>query len=163
MRTLLLLRHGKAAPEGAGGDRDRPLTARGVRAAERVAELLRSEHLVLGRVICSAALRARDTARCVAQSLAFEGAIHELDELYLAEPEAYLSALRRLGGAAECALLVGHNPSLQELALILTGQHLMLPPAGLVVCSLPVADFSEVRPGVTGEMMRFFAPREAET
>lgn len=115
------------------------------------------------RVICSAALRARDTARCVARSLAFEGAVDELDELYLADPDTYLSALRRLGGAAECALLVGHNPSLQELALILTGRHLMLPPAGLVVCSLPLDDFSELRPGVTGEMTRFFAPREANT
>ena len=57
MRTLLILRHGQAAPEEAGSDRSRPLTKRGIQAAERVGHLLRDDDLVPDRIISSNALR----------------------------------------------------------------------------------------------------------
>ncbi len=162
MRTLLILRHGKAAQEEAGSDRDRPLTQRGKRAAEAVGYLLRDEDLVPDRVVSSSAERARDTARRVAAAAKFGGVIDELDELYLAEPEAYISAVRRLAGDAERVLLVGHNPGLEALALILTGEPLSLPTAGLVVCSLPIADFGQLSLQVRGNLARFARPKELE-
>jgi phosphohistidine phosphatase len=160
MRTLLLLRHGQAAPEQAGTDRERRLTQRGIRAAELVGHLLREGDLLPERILSSSAVRARDTARLVAAAAHFEGVIDELDELYLAEPEAYLAALRRLAGGCERVLIVGHNPCLEGLALALTAEPLALPTAGLVVCSLPIANFSEVSLKVSGKMSRFVDPSE---
>jgi phosphohistidine phosphatase len=162
MRTLLVLRHGKAAQEEAGSDRDRPLTQRGKRSAEVVGHLLRDDDLIPDRIISSSAERARDTARRVAAAAKFGGVIDELDELYLAEPEAYITAVSRLGGNAERVLVVGHNPGLEALALILTGEPLSLPTAGLVVCSLPIASFAELSLQVRGNLTRFVRPKDLD-
>jgi phosphohistidine phosphatase len=160
MRTLLLLRHGQAVPEQEGTDRDRCLTPRGIRAAEVVGQLLRDDDLVPDHILSSNAVRARDTAHRVALAAQFRGVINELDELYLAEPAAYIAAVRRLSGDAQRVLVVGHNPSLEGLALILTGEPVALPTAGLVVCSLPIANFSELSSKLAGEMSRFVVPSE---
>ncbi|MEI9953020.1 MAG: histidine phosphatase family protein [Pseudomonadota bacterium] len=160
MRTLLILRHGKASPEEGGSDAERPLTQRGKREAELMGKLLRKEDLVPDRILASNARRARDTARQAAAAAHFSGAIDELEELYLAEPEAYITAVRRHAPDAERVLLVGHNPGLEALALILTGDPVSLPPAGLVVCSLPIASFAELAAQVRGQMARFAGPSE---
>ncbi len=162
MRTLLILRHGKAAQEESGSDRDRALTEHGKRAAELVGHLLRDDDLVPDRIISSHAERARDTARRVAAAANFGGVIDELAELYLAEPEAYIKAVREWAGEAERVLLVGHNPGLEALALILTGEPVSLPTAGLVVCTLPIASFSELSLQVRGNLTRFASPKQTE-
>ncbi|MEO6598738.1 MAG: histidine phosphatase family protein [Polyangiaceae bacterium] len=162
MRTLLVLRHGKAAQEEAGSDHERPLTKHGKRCAEVTGHLLRDDDLVPDRVLSSSAERARDTARRVAAAAEFAGVIDELDELYLAEPEAYITAVRRLAGDAERVLLVGHNPGLEALALILTGEPVSLPTAGLVVCTLPIASFTELSLQVRGDLTRFVRPQERD-
>ena len=160
MRTLLILRHGQAAPEGAGQDHERPLTQHGARSAERVGRVLQQKQLLPDRIISSTALRARDTAQRVAVSAGFTSAIDELDALYLAEAEAYIIAVRELAAAAQCVLIVGHNPGLEELALILTGERRSLPTAGLVVCALAITSFSELSLEVAGKMTFFSAPSE---
>ena len=163
MRTLLILRHGKAAPEEDGGsDAARPLTKHGKRDAELIGTLLWKEQLVPDRILASRARRARETAREAAAAAHFNGEIDELDELYLAEPEAYITAIRRHAPDAQRVLLVGHNPGLEALALILTGDPVSLPTAGLVVCSLPIASFAELAPQIRGEMTRFVRPSELE-
>ncbi|MEO8903806.1 MAG: histidine phosphatase family protein [Polyangiaceae bacterium] len=160
MRTLLILRHGKAAQDESGADSDRPLTKWGKQAAELIGRLLSDHDLVPDHVISSSALRAKDTARRVASAANFDGVLDELDELYLAEPEVYITAVKRLAGDAECVLVVGHNPGLEALALLLTGEPVSLPPAGLVVCELPIANFSELSRGQRGKMTRFERPKD---
>ncbi|MEP7049278.1 MAG: histidine phosphatase family protein [Pseudomonadota bacterium] len=162
MVTLMILRHGKAAQEEDRGDRDRPLTKWGKRAAELIGHLLRDEDLVPDHVISSSALRAKDTARRVAAAAKFGGVLDELDELYLAEPADYITAVKRLAVDAERVMVVGHNPGLEALALLLTGEPTALPPAGLVVCELPISNFSELSLGVRGEMTRFERPKDLE-
>ena len=162
MLTLLILRHGKAAAEGQGSDRDRPLTKQGKRAAELVGKLLRDDDLLPERIVSSNAERARDTARRVASAARFDGVLDELPELYLAEPDAYIDALRERAGDARRVLVVGHNPGLEALALLLTGEPTSLPTAGLVVCELPIAAFQQLSLQVRGKMARFFVPPARE-
>jgi phosphohistidine phosphatase len=163
MRTLLILRHGKAASDEGGLDRNRALTKRGKREAEQMGQRLRESDLVPDRIISSSALRARDTARRVAAESGFRGAIDELDELYLAEPEAYITVVKQLADeGAERVLLVGHNPGLEALALLLTGEPTSLPTAGLIVCALPIANFSELSLEVSGKLTRFERPKVLE-
>ena len=160
MRTLLILRHGKAANEDGALDRNRALTRRGKREAEQMGQRLRDIDLVPDCIISSSALRARDTARRVASECGFRAAIYELDELYLADAEAYIMATRRQAAAdAERVLLVGHNPGLEALGLLLTGEPTSLPTAGLIVCALPIATFSELSLGVSGKLTRFERPQ----
>jgi phosphohistidine phosphatase len=162
MRTLLILRHGKAAQEEDGVDRDRPLTKRGKHASELIGHLLRDDELVPDRIITSSALRARDTARRVAAAAKFGGVIDELDELYLAEPEGYITALKERGGDAERVLVVGHNPGLEALVLILTSEPVSLPTAGLVECALPIASFSELSLEVRGKLRMLRRPKDLD-
>ncbi len=123
-------------------------------------QLLRNEDLLPDRILASSARRTRETARLAAAAAHFSGSIDELEELYLAEPEAYITAVRRHAPDAQRVLLVGHNPGLEALALILTGDPVSLPPAGLVVCTLPIANFAELVPQVRGKMARFDRPSE---
>jgi len=162
MRTLLILRHGKAAPEEGSSDAARPLTPRGKRDAELMGQLLRTADLVPDRILASSARRTRDTARQAASAAQFSGSVDELEELYLAEPEAYITAVRRYAPEAERVLLVGHNPGLEALALILTGGPVSLPPAGLVVCNLPIASFAQLAAEVRGQMLRLAVPTVLE-
>ncbi len=123
-------------------------------------QLLADEHLVPDRILSSSALRARDTAGRVARATRFAGAVDELDELYLAGPEAYVEAIKRLAATAQRVLVVGHNPGLEALALRLTREPTSLPTAGLILCALPISDFSELSLTVTGKLARFERPKD---
>ena len=81
--------------------------------AQRLAEVTPLPDLLL----VSPAIRTRQTADSVMRHLALERIALLLEEsLYLAEPDALLSALARAPDAARHVLLVGHNPGLSELA-----------------------------------------------
>lgn len=160
MRTLLILRHGTAAPEETGSDHERLLTAEGRKAAERVGKWLRTADLLPDRILSSAARRAADTARAVAKAAGYVGPRDELEELYLAEPDAYITALKLRAGGAQRPLIVGHNPGLEALTLILTGEELSLPTAGLVVCALPHGGFEQLSGQAKGKVLRFVRPKD---
>lgn len=115
MRTLHLLRHAKASRDGAD-DRDRPLAARGVRAATVVGVYLAQEGLVPDLVLCSSARRAVETWEAVAAQLPRPPRVRREDSLYLAPPGELLARVREAPGAAHSVLVVGHNPGLFELA-----------------------------------------------
>ena len=119
MHRLHLLRHAKSSyPEGAE-DRDRPLSRRGREAAHRVGESLPEALGALDLVLCSTALRTRETAELVLAGFAAPPRIKFEDALYLAGAAALLRRLRRLDESAEAVLLIGHNPGLHELAIAL--------------------------------------------
>ena len=160
MRTLIVLRHGKAENGEGVADRDRALTKRGKVSAEWAGHLLRDEGLLPDRIVSSSALRARDTARRVAAAAKFGGVLDELDELYLAEPEAYVNAVKRLAGDAGRVLVVGHNPGLEALATLLTGEPVSLSTAALAVCELPIASFLGLSLDVPGKLLLARRPKE---
>lgn len=163
MRTLLVLRHGKAShDDSALADHERPLTKRGRKAARLIGELLRDQELIPDLVLSSTATRARATADAVHEAAGCTSPVRCLDELYLAEPPAYLEALRRLGDGAERVLVVGHNPGLEALVLRLTGQAEHLPTGALVHCSLPIDAWSELGPETLGKIGKVFRPKELD-
>ena len=118
MHRLHLLRHAKAAVDEALEDHERPLTRRGREAARRVGESLPRALGAIDLVLCSTAVRTRETAELVLAGFTAPPVRVE-DALYLAG-RALL--LRRLGGLDEslgAVLVIGHNPGLHELALAL--------------------------------------------
>lgn len=159
MRTLLVLRHAKAAPDPADQDHERALTKRGRRAAERMGQLLRDENLIPDCVLSSTAVRATETVERVAEACGYQGEVTFLEELYLAEPEAYLDALKRLAGEAERALVVGHNPGLEDLIARLTGEREPLPTAGLAELALPIATFPYLGSETQGKLRKIWRPK----
>jgi phosphohistidine phosphatase len=116
-RELLLLRHAKSSWDDPGlPDHDRPLAARGRKAAKLIGEHLRRQRAPVGLVLCSSARRARETVEFVDPP----GEIRVESEIYAASADQLLERLRRLSSDVEVALLVGHNPAIQDLAIALT-------------------------------------------
>ena len=124
-RQLVILRHAKSAwPDGIP-DRQRPLA--GVRArrdASATGLWLRDELGRLDAVLCSPAERARQTWARVAAELDNPPPATFDKRIYDAPPGALLTVVRELHPDAATALLIGHNPGVQELVLLLSGQKL---------------------------------------
>lgn len=160
MKTLLILRHAKSSwDDPALADHDRPLNKRGKRDAPRMGQLLRDQGLTPDLVISSSAKRAAKTAQAVAEASGYEGEILLRDELYAAEPEAYIGVLKRLGEAHESVLVVGHNPGLEELVDLLTGESLHLPTAALAQVSLPVEEWTDLSDETRGKLVGSWNPK----
>lgn len=122
VRTLYLLRHAKSSwDDDRLADRDRPLSRRGERAALAVGQLLRQDGVVPDLVLCSNARRARDTLALVEQRLARPARTSIEAGLYLCGADRLLRRLHELDDAVETAMLVGHNPDLHDLAVMLAG------------------------------------------
>ncbi len=119
MRRLILFRHAKTEARPPGRDDiDRALTERGRADARRVGEALAGAGLAPDLALVSPALRARETWE--AASGAFPGVACEIRQgLYDASPEEVSEELDAAARAADTVMVVGHNPSLQELAATL--------------------------------------------
>ena len=137
---LHLLRHAKAMPQGEGTDRDRPLEQRGRRAAQAVAAWAAEHRLAPALVLCSPALRTRQTLDIVAPAFARPPQIVIEDGLYLATLRQLLARLRRVPAETASVMIVGHNPGLHELATSLsdvsTGPLMARLAAGLATAAL---------------------------
>jgi phosphohistidine phosphatase len=131
MKTLYLLRHAKSSWKDPGlDDLDRPLNKRGRETAKTMAAYIRRAKIAPDLVLCSTAVRAKQTLEHIAKAIkpprvAFESRIYGV-----AQPEL-LKYLRGLPETVECALMIGHNPGLHDLALALadTKSRKRLPPA----------------------------------
>ena len=116
---LYLLRHAKSSWGDAGlADHDRPLAPRGEKAAREVAEHARKRGIEPALVLCSTAVRARQTLA----AFSFAGRVSYEDGLYGASAGDLVARLRRLPDELPEAMVVAHNPGLQELALLLIGE-----------------------------------------
>jgi phosphohistidine phosphatase len=115
--TLLLFRHAKSAwPEGVA-DHERPLASRGVREAGLAGDWLRANFPAIDRVLCSTATRARETwARA-----AVDAPVRYVERLYGATPDAVIDELNHVEEEVNSLLVVGHEPTISEVALSLAG------------------------------------------
>lgn len=161
MKTLLLMRHAKSSwgdPKMA--DQDRPLNKRGKRDAPRMGRLIREEGLLPDIILTSTALRARMTAEAIIDQSAYQGETLYLDELYMAEPEAYLNALHGLAEECDCALVIGHNPGMELLVEKLSGKPRAMPTAALAYLALPIQLWQDLNEETKGKIVYLWRPRE---
>jgi phosphohistidine phosphatase len=166
---IWLLRHAKSSLREAGQkDHERPLAPRGRKAAPQMGVVLRERGLIPELVLCSTALRTRQTWELVQEALGTPVTTSFMDRLYDAGPAQLLTVIRGVEEGIRHLLLVGHNPGLQELALQLAGSgseadldrlRNNLPTAGFVRLAFDEARWRDVRPG-GGCLMTFLAPRE---
>ena len=121
-RRLILLRHAKSDWPDVP-DQQRPLAKRGRRDAPVVGRWLRSRGYLPDTVICSVARRTRQTWKLVAPELGGAPSVTFEPRAYAASALALLYLVRELPGTCRAALLIGHNPGIEELAA-----HLAEPP-----------------------------------
>ena len=118
---LYLLRHAKSSPHDPSlPDHERPLTRRGEKAAAAMRHMMRSKGLLPDLVLVSDARRTLDTLKSL-RPWEKPPAINATQTLYLASAAEMLELLREVDGPVRSILLIGHNPGLHELALLLVG------------------------------------------
>lgn len=150
MKTLLLLRHGKSDWGAAfEHDHDRPLKKRGRKDARRMGRLLAESGHVPDYVLCSSALRARETMVQGARGGGWEVPVRATEALYEPDPDVVLSVIREVPDEAGVLLAIGHDPAWSELAgRLVGGAHLRIPTAGLARIDLETAAWQEAGAGV---------------
>jgi phosphohistidine phosphatase len=133
-RTLVLLRHAKAAnPEGVA-DADRPLTPRGHADAAAAGAWLVNRGYLPDLVICSPARRTRETWHALALPTGAE--VDYPEQAYWAGARDLLDLVAAVDGAVGTVLLIGHNPAMSGLSSLLDPDR--ADPDGLRTCGLAV-------------------------
>lgn len=117
-RTLILLRHAKADYPGGMRDHDRPLADRGELDAAAAGRWLRENQPPIDAVLCSSALRTRQTLAAAGVGASARYA----DEIYEASPGEVLAEIRRTPDTVLTLLVVGHAPGMPGLATRLAGR-----------------------------------------
>ncbi len=164
---LWLLRHAKSSWDEPGlDDRDRPLAARGERSADRMSGYLRAEGIRPDVVLCSSALRTRQTLARVLPALGPDSrSTSSLRSIRSTWDPSWNGCVRSPTPSRRCS--IGHNPAMQELAIRLAARGNRLdtlaqkfPTGALAELEFPVGSWHEV--GRTGELTRFVVPRELD-
>jgi phosphohistidine phosphatase len=121
-KHLYLLRHAKSSwDDPTIPDHDRPLSPRGRKAAQRLAQHFRRMALRPELVLCSSAVRARQTLAPISAAMQLDDQTQVESGLYAASARQLLARLRAVDQPVTSVLLIGHNPGLQDLALELAG------------------------------------------
>ena len=123
MKTLFLLRHAKSSwKDESLPDFERPLNRRGKEATEMIGRYLRHEQIVPELIVSSPAVRARETIERVAKAAKWSVEVRYDQRIYEASGLRLLEVVSQLENDRKSALLVGHNPGLEELLMLLTGE-----------------------------------------
>lgn len=135
--TLILLRHAKSAWPVGIPDAQRPLSGRGHRDAPAIGRWLRGKIDTIDVVLCSPAVRAIQTWDLAAAQLDTTPNVRHDERLYGASAEELLSVIRELSPKTSTAVLVGHNPGLEDFLELLTGTVEVLKTSAIAVMATP--------------------------
>ncbi len=156
MKTLLILRHAQAVHFGNTSDHDRPLTEKGVQDAQRMGRLFRGIRPT--QILCSTAKRALATAELVTQVSGLTTKIQALRHLYDSDLSEHLQILSNLGAAVDSVLIVGHNPTLEQLASALVNRPVTMKTGALAILGLSVEYWQKLGESAQADLVGLFYP-----
>jgi phosphohistidine phosphatase len=175
MLELILMRHAKSdRSDKALDDFDRALSKRGRADAPRMGRELAHRGLIPEKILCSPARRARESLKLVLEGMAASPWVVYDETLYaFGDGVAYLERLR-MENHGNRLMLMGHNPSVQNLALSLCtgGDPALLgaigrkfPTAAAALIMLSAENWSELapEPQMAGELKLFLTPKTLDT
>lgn len=161
MKNVLLMRHAKSSWKGASlPDHQRPLNQRGKRDAPRMGKFLQEQGILLDAILCSTAVRARQTAAGLLKKYTFEGEVQYFDDLYQAGPETIISILNRLPEKVDSAMVIGHNPGMDDFLELVCDECGHMPTACVAYIKYPIEGWLDLRTETLGELVHLWEPRE---
>lgn len=171
MRRLILLRHAKAERSEPGmSDNSRALIDRGRKDAAKIGGYMAGHGLIPERVLISPAARAQETWKHAAGAFRPAPAVLSAERLYDATPHTILAVIKDTPANAHTLLIVGHNPGLHDLAVMLVASgdidarerlREKLPTSGLVIIDFAFDDWGKLHPQ-SGRLERFVSPKSLE-
>ena len=124
MPTLYLLRHAKSSwADESMRDFDRPLASRGREACGVIGAFIEEKGIDFDLVLVSTAVRTRETIELVKDRAKFRGEVRYDERIYEATTSQLLEVISEVDDDRESVLLVGHNPGIEDLLALLTGQR----------------------------------------
>jgi phosphohistidine phosphatase len=123
-----------------------------------------------GRVTVSPSLRTQETWKYAAAALRPQPPAQTVEQLYDATPHAIFDIVKGTPAKAGSLLVIGHNPGMHELALMLiasgdieTRERLRekLPTCGLAVIDFAIDDWGRLH-ARSGRLERFVTPKSLE-
>ncbi len=143
MKTLIVLRHAKSGwddPELR--DFDRPLNAKGIRAATTMGRKAAEMGLKPEKLIASPAVRVMQTLDAFREGM---GSLPEAvwdRRIYLASSANLLDVIHETDARIDTLMLAGHNPGLEDLILDLVADDGSSPLRDIVESKLPTASLA---------------------
>ncbi len=161
MKTLLLLRHGKSDWHAHySGDHERPLAPRGKKAVRAMGEWLSKTGPVPEAIVCSTAMRARQTCSCLLEAATFTAPVTFTSELYGADVDDLLSLIHATGAGPSVLMLIGHEPTWSRaIGRFTLSGPCDFPTAALARISFAVDTWQRVACGA-GKLVWLQKPRE---
>ncbi len=156
MKSLLILRHAQAVHFGDTSDHDRPLTEKGIHDAQRMARLFRGIRPT--QILSSTAKRAVATAEQVVQVARLSTNIQTMRGLYESDVSEHLEILRSVAAAVDSVLLVGHNPTFEQLASTLVGCPVAMKTGALAIIALSIEHWAALNNTANASLLGLFCP-----
>lgn len=163
---LVLMRHAKSAYPAGVADHDRPLAPRGIKEAALAGDWLRANLPTIDGVLCSTAIRARQTLGRVG----IEVPVRYVERLYDASPETVIDEIKHADDELGILLVIAHEPAISQVAIDLAGADgtdtaaaesisAKFPTSGLAVLEVGCR-WQQLMPGGAA-LTGFHVPREA--
>lgn len=172
MKTLTLLRHAKSSwDDSVPRDFDRPLNRKGERGAVAIGRHMKAEGFIFDHVVSSPAVRCVETIEKFQEGYDGEFAPTWDKRIYLASCVTLLDVVQDAPDSADRLLMVGHNPGLEDLVLLLVPDDGSNPLRDSLEEKFPTASVAEMRFDVDrwsdvdarkGTLLRFVRPRDLD-
>ena len=162
MKSLIVLRHGKAESPGGVTDFDRSLAGRGTRDAVRVGEVLVERDLMPELIVTSTARRAATTAQLVAEGCKYSDELIPSDKLYLPTQSNIMSTIRDIPEQYSRVVIVGHNPGFGMFAMKFGNDVDQFPTCAWAYIGFDVEFWGEVTETTRSEGLDFWYPKIGE-
>jgi phosphohistidine phosphatase len=168
MHQLLLLRHAKSSRDDPKqADLDRPLNKRGRRAAGTMRKTMRDLGLTPDLVLVSPSRRTLETLAAL-EPWDDTPLVEQVEMLYLASLPQLLDILRDVNETVRSVMLIGHNPGMHELAVLLGGTFAANEAGNRLIAGFPttaLAEFSVATQwrqldAAGARLVRFLTPRD---
>jgi len=156
MKKLYILRHSKAGHSNKKilDDHERDLTDKGIDLCSYIGSHLKENSHEVDTILCSTSNRTKQTAEYTTEAYGRDVDINFESTLYLATPETILNELYALDDSINSAMVIGHNPGLHQLSILLSGSgdkkkfremRSNFPPPSLVIFEIDSDKWSDVR------------------
>ncbi|BAF71585.1 phosphoglycerate/bisphosphoglycerate mutase [Sulfurovum sp. NBC37-1] len=161
IKTLYLIRHAKSSWKDIdASDFERGLTKKGKKSIETIGSYLKLRGVCPDIILSSCALRAQETADCLAKKLEFDGKINYMQELYFTDTETLKQIVMLQENDADTIFVIGHNPQITDMANSLIDEHISkIPTMGVVATNFDIEQWSDLG-NVKGTMDFFISPKQ---
>jgi len=143
VKTLALFRHAKSDwSDARARDFDRPLNERGIKGAQVMGRFIRDGGWRFDRLLASPAVRVAETIEQASTAWGHGFPVEWDRRIYLASSATLMDLLREVEGDPASILMVGHNPSLEDLIFDLVPDDGSSPLRDIVEQKFPTATFA---------------------